>query len=312
MSAVVLTENIVLSRTRSHDLKDVRKLNCWNFELTDVSMVRRMPSVQVLSLSLNKIKTLADFAFCPELEELYLRKNEINDINEVFYLTNLSKLRKLWLADNPCADYANYRNTVLKALPDLEILDNIPVQDDGMQLLLQLITRTGSVKLICCFCFFAEVRRADELGDDIYDPDEKPARVERAEVESVAESDDHVFTENEAEHEHSSSDFEQMNKVQNGTNNGQSRHAYVAHCESDYQPVILASNTAESSTIANKMAHTRLSYSQNDGDWIGNSNKDNTPRSAAHSMSHNSRASSVSASTPRHTNHSQTPALRYV
>lgn len=73
--AVILTENIILSRTRSHDLKDVRKLNCWNFELTDVSMVRRMPSVQVLSLSLNKIKTLADFAYCPQLEELYLRKN---------------------------------------------------------------------------------------------------------------------------------------------------------------------------------------------------------------------------------------------
>ena len=112
-------------------MKDVRKLNCWNFELTDVSMVRRMPSVQILSLSLNKISTLSDFAHCPQLEELYLRKNDIADINELYYLTSLQKLRKLWLAENPCAEAPNYRHTVLKALPDLEILDNIPVQDDG-------------------------------------------------------------------------------------------------------------------------------------------------------------------------------------
>jgi hypothetical protein len=123
----VLTENVVLSRTRSQDLRSVKKLNCWGSELRDVSIVRRLPSVEVLSLSINHITTLADFAACKMLQELYLRKNKINDINELLYLIELPDLKKLWLAENPCAEFDNYRMTVLKALPNLEFLDNIRV-----------------------------------------------------------------------------------------------------------------------------------------------------------------------------------------
>jgi hypothetical protein len=123
----VLTENVVLSRTRSQDLRSVKKLNCWGSELSDVSIVRRLPNVEVLSLSINNITTLTDFASCRMLQELYLRKNKINDINELLYLIELPDLKKLWLAENPCAEFDNYRMTVLKALPNLEYLDNIRV-----------------------------------------------------------------------------------------------------------------------------------------------------------------------------------------
>ena len=36
--------------------------------------------------SVNKINTLAPFENCVNLQELYLRKNNINDINELVYL----------------------------------------------------------------------------------------------------------------------------------------------------------------------------------------------------------------------------------
>ena len=39
--------------------------------------------VEVLSLSVNRITSLKQFAACPSLEELYLRKNEIADLSEV-------------------------------------------------------------------------------------------------------------------------------------------------------------------------------------------------------------------------------------
>jgi Leucine-rich repeat (LRR) protein len=42
--------------------------------------------VEILSLSLNKITTLRDFANCPKLTELYLRKNLIADLGEIKYL----------------------------------------------------------------------------------------------------------------------------------------------------------------------------------------------------------------------------------
>lgn len=123
----VLTENVVLSRTRSQDLRSVKKLNCWGSELKDVSIIRRLANVEVLSLSINHITTLSDFNACKALQELYLRQNKIEDINELLYLIELPELRKLWLAENPCAEFDNYRQTVLKALPNLEYLDNIRV-----------------------------------------------------------------------------------------------------------------------------------------------------------------------------------------
>lgn len=104
-----------------------RRLNCWGSELTDVSIVRQMPNVQVLSLSVNNITSLADFGTCKNLVELYLRENKIKDLNQLTHLQDLQHLKKLWLAGNPCAELPNYRMTVLKALPNLEMLDNIHV-----------------------------------------------------------------------------------------------------------------------------------------------------------------------------------------
>lgn len=129
----VLTENCVLSRTRAQDLKSVRKLNCWGSELEDVSIVRKMSHVEVLSLSVNNISTLADFACCKNLQELYIRKNNIHDLNEVLYLKDLPRLKNLWLADNPCAEGDNYRMTVLRHLPNLQKLDNQTVQSHEVE-----------------------------------------------------------------------------------------------------------------------------------------------------------------------------------
>ena len=129
--STVLTENIVLSRTRQHDLSRVRKLNCWGSELSDVSIVERMPHVEVLSLTINNITTLRDFASCKNLQELYLRKNKICDLNELYYIQELPNLKKLTLSENPCAEHPNYRYTVIRALPYLELLDNVVVTPEG-------------------------------------------------------------------------------------------------------------------------------------------------------------------------------------
>jgi hypothetical protein len=143
------------------------------------------------------------------------------------------------------------------------------------------------------------------LGDDIFDPEDKQ-RSETADVESVPESDDHVFAENEAENEQFSSDFEQSNKPQTrgkilSEYVSRPAHAYVAHSEPEYQAIAAVANHPESAVISNKLAHTRLSYSQNDSDWIGNGKE--TPRSSGH-------VSNVSSNTPRHVQYSQTPVLR--
>lgn len=74
---------------------------------------------------MNNISTLLDFSYCKNLQELYIRKNCITDLNEVIYLKDLPRLKSLWLADNPCAECDHYRMTVLRTLPNLQKLDNI-------------------------------------------------------------------------------------------------------------------------------------------------------------------------------------------
>ncbi|RMX54089.1 hypothetical protein pdam_00014826 [Pocillopora damicornis] len=108
-----------------------------------------MPNVEVLSLSVNNISSLEDFAHCPRLRELYLRKNNIEDISEIGCLKNLPKLRVLWLSDNPCANVEHYRMTVLKNLPKLTKLDTVVVEE-------------------------SEVEEAAKEGTEIKTPDEIP------------------------------------------------------------------------------------------------------------------------------------------
>lgn len=95
-----------------------------------MSVIKELPNLEVLSLSVNKIATLRDFATCSRLTELYLRKNAVADLSEVQYLCSLRHLRVLWLWDNPCAEIANYRLVVIHYLPQLSKLDNTEITNE--------------------------------------------------------------------------------------------------------------------------------------------------------------------------------------
>jgi hypothetical protein len=111
-------------KTKASNLESIKNLNLWGNEIDDVKIVKDMPNLEVLSLSVNKISTLKPFQYCKKLSELYLRKNLIPDLSELKYLQGLSLLKVLWLWDNPCAETQNYRETVISALPNLIKLDN--------------------------------------------------------------------------------------------------------------------------------------------------------------------------------------------
>lgn len=75
---------------------------------------------------MNGISDLEPLHQCQNLSELYLRRNNIRSLDELFYLKTLPRLRVLWLAENPCCgpDPHRYRMTVLRNLPSLQKLDN--------------------------------------------------------------------------------------------------------------------------------------------------------------------------------------------
>uniref|UniRef100_F6SJV5 Cilia and flagella-associated protein 410 n=1 Tax=Xenopus tropicalis TaxID=8364 RepID=F6SJV5_XENTR len=107
-----LTHKQVLSRAKASDLENVRKLNC----------------------CVNNISTLEPIRYCHNLAELYLRKNNISSLNELYYLKELPRLKILWLSENPCcgADPQKYRMTVLRNLPNLQKLDNQVVTEEEL------------------------------------------------------------------------------------------------------------------------------------------------------------------------------------
>jgi len=131
---VKLSEDMIVARTRVSDMNHVKKLNCWGAELEDISVIRKLSNVEVLSLSVNAISTLSDIQFCRNLQELYIRKNQIPDISEICWLRDLPRLKNLWLEENPCAEGSPelYRMTVIKNLPHLQKLDNVAVTPEEM------------------------------------------------------------------------------------------------------------------------------------------------------------------------------------
>uniref|UniRef100_A0A8C2LML2 Cilia- and flagella-associated protein 410 n=1 Tax=Cricetulus griseus TaxID=10029 RepID=A0A8C2LML2_CRIGR len=116
-----LTRKMVLSRAKAS-------------ELHSISICREMPSLEVITLSVNSVSTLEPVRGCRRLSELYLRRNRIPSLDELFYLKDLPHLRVLWLAENPCCGTSPhlYRMTVLRNLPHLQKLDNQAVTEEEL------------------------------------------------------------------------------------------------------------------------------------------------------------------------------------
>ncbi|XP_014795178.1 PREDICTED: protein C21orf2 homolog [Calidris pugnax] len=107
---------------------------CRGLSFGEISICRDLPNIEVITFSVNGISDLEPLNQCQNLTELYLRKNNIASLNELFYLKNLPRLRVLWLSENPCcgSDPHRYRMTVLRNLPSLQKLDNQAVTEEEL------------------------------------------------------------------------------------------------------------------------------------------------------------------------------------
>ncbi|CAB3401418.1 unnamed protein product [Caenorhabditis bovis] len=126
---VKLTESAVYIRTKS-SIENVKKLNLWGCCIDDISICEKMQALEVLSLSVNQVRSLEPLKHCHNLRELYLRKNEIQSLDELNHLKGLKNLRVLWIDENPCVDGLgpeSYRRKILEILPQLTKLDDKPV-----------------------------------------------------------------------------------------------------------------------------------------------------------------------------------------
>jgi hypothetical protein len=104
----------------------VRSLNLWGLGISDLSVLSRCPSLEVLSMAQNAVADLAPLAQgCPRLREIYLRRNSLGPgLEPLFPLARLPGLRIVWLEENECSRHPLYRPFLLRLLPSLEKLDS--------------------------------------------------------------------------------------------------------------------------------------------------------------------------------------------
>ena len=129
-----LTPELIALRAKSDKIKNIKNLNVWGSEISDCSILQKMPLLEIISLSVNKIKTLKYFQNMNNLQELYLRKNLISNFNEINYLKSCPKLKILWLNENPISYVPGYRLGVVHFLPNLQKLDDNDVDIDEKEI----------------------------------------------------------------------------------------------------------------------------------------------------------------------------------
>lgn len=113
-----LTLEMIINKhkLKTNDVSQLKNVNLCLFEIDNLAVLRQLPNLEIVSLSHNKVSTFKDLAHCSKLQEIYIRKNNICDLQEVAHLSRLPNLRVLWLSHNPCAEHPYYRPYVVRKL----------------------------------------------------------------------------------------------------------------------------------------------------------------------------------------------------
>ena len=121
----MLTKELILTKYPKYsNIKEIKKLDIWGEDIENISIISKMPNLEILSLSSNKISSLSPLSYCLNMREIYLRNNNIYSFEELHHLKNLTKLKVLWLEGNPITKDIFYTEKVLNILPKLHNLDN--------------------------------------------------------------------------------------------------------------------------------------------------------------------------------------------
>lgn len=74
-SGVLLSKDMIKKKCKTENLIMIKNINFWGNEIRDLSVLKEMPSLEIVSLSLNKVTSLKELGKCPKIQEIYLRKN---------------------------------------------------------------------------------------------------------------------------------------------------------------------------------------------------------------------------------------------
>ncbi|KAI8825985.1 uncharacterized protein EV422DRAFT_148800 [Fimicolochytrium jonesii] len=94
-----------------------------NNQISKIENVHKLKELKYLQLALNNVSKIENLEGCESLEKLDLTVNFVEDPLDVESLQGNEHLRELHLMGNPCAKKEGYREFVITALPQLQMLD---------------------------------------------------------------------------------------------------------------------------------------------------------------------------------------------
>jgi len=123
----MLTKEEIEKKYPGKKLEDIKVLNFYGNDFSNIDIISKMKSLKIISLSSNKISSLKPFENLQNLKELIIRNNNIENVDEIDYLKNCDKLNSLWLEENPVCKKEEYKEHLVKTLPNLKNLDNTSI-----------------------------------------------------------------------------------------------------------------------------------------------------------------------------------------
>ena len=120
----MLTKEEIEKKYPGKQLSDIKILNFYGKDFSNIDIISQMKSLKIISLSSNKISSLKPFKSLPNLKELIIRNNNIEKIDEINYLQSCNKLKSLWISENPICKKEEYKKILVEKLPNLKTLDD--------------------------------------------------------------------------------------------------------------------------------------------------------------------------------------------
>ena len=125
----MLTKEDIEKKYPGKKLENIKILNFYGNDFSNIDIISQMKSLKLVSLSSNKISSLKPFKNLPNLKELILRNNNIENVDEINYLKTCANLKSLWLEENPVSKKEEYKAHLINVLPNLKKLDNININE---------------------------------------------------------------------------------------------------------------------------------------------------------------------------------------
>ena len=90
-----LTIEFILNKANNSNPKSIRVLNLRGSQISDISILSELTSLENISLSANQIKDISVLKKLKNIRELYLKDNQINDFSQFENLKRMVLIRTL-------------------------------------------------------------------------------------------------------------------------------------------------------------------------------------------------------------------------